>query len=450
MSRTCSLREVLIALKKTVDFAIIKKGDKMPIRGNGIRVGALLLVMALIGVFCFSTWASEPRTSNSGDTDKAALLAIDSGNDNGPGVLEQEQVQPLAKIARKHFPWLVVAVGTVLAGAIIYLAFIKPTKHLLIVEMGAGANGTPAAGKYWYKKGEKVAYNFTCADGYKNLVVFVDDIAASPSAIIVMNRAHKIRVETTQSAEYSLAVNAENGINGSPASGTYSYREGTSVAYNYVLADGYVDLQVKLDNVQVAANGTVKMDRDHVLVVTAGRQYYNLKVTLTAGVTGTPAAGTHGYEPGTRVAYSYALAAGYFNLRVMLDGVQLSAQGSVGMEFDHNLEVSAELIRPANFDVQGRWRIWQTSSTYMFMTQEMIFSGTSAAGKIYRPNSSSYIGEYIVSADQIKFWAYTDYAHSTDFTGTLRNANNMDGPCFRNPCDLPDGVAGTWAAVRVQ
>jgi hypothetical protein len=422
----------------------------MAMHGNGIRVGTLVLVIALAGVFCFSTWAAEPKTNNGADADKTAQLVAGPGNDNGPGVLEQEQTQPLAKIARKHFPWFVVAMGTVLVGAIIYFAFIKPTKHLLIVEMGAGASGTPAAGEYFYKKGAKVAYNFTCADGYKNLTVFVDDIAAVPSSTIVMNRAHRIRVETTLLAEYSLVVNTGNGINGSPAKGTYSCREGSSVAYNYALANGFGDLQVTLDNVQVAANGTVKMDRDHVLLVIAGSQYYSLKVIMTAGVTGTPTAGTHGGTPGTKVAYSYALAAGYFNLRVMLDGRQVTARGSVEMYFDHTLEVSAELIMPPKFDVQGRWRIWQTSSSYMFMTQEIIFSGTSAAGKIYRPGSSSYIGEYIVSADQIIFWASTDYAHSTDFTGTLRDANNMNGPCFRNPCDLPDGVAGTWAAVRVQ
>jgi hypothetical protein len=248
--------------------------------------------------------------------------------------------------------------------------------------------------------------------------------------------------------EYKLSVSKGAGVSGTPVVGTFVCRKGKKVQYSYSHDYGYRNLKVLLDGTEVAASGEFTMDRDHVLASSADEPFYGLTAASTVGVIGAPAAGIHSYTPGARVAFKYALADGYCNLRVILDGVRVAPRGEVVMETDHFLEASAELIKPPQFDVQGKWRV-RAASGYGFDTQEMIFVGTPAAGSIYRPGSSSYLGKYIASGDQIMFWAYTDYAHSTDYWGTLRDANSMDGPHYRNPCDLPDGGPGTWAAVRI-
>ena len=144
------------------------------------------------------------------------------------------------------------------------------------MEVGAGVTGTPAAGKYTYKKGAKIAYNFACADGYKNLTVLVDEKEAATSGTIIMDRAHALKVTATQMTDYSLVVKTDDGIIGSPTAGTYQYREGTSVSYTYTIATGYKDLVVLLDGKMAAVSGTIIMDHSHVLETTAAKldEYY--------------------------------------------------------------------------------------------------------------------------------------------------------------------------------
>jgi hypothetical protein len=171
-------------------------------------------------------------------------------------------------VKKNKFPWFLVACGAVVVGIVVYFVLIKKTNHILVVDIGPGASGTPAAGKYTYKKGEKIAYNFVCADAYKNLTVFIDNIAVAPSGTIVMDRAHGVRVESTELSEYTLYTELSNGISGSPAGGSFRYREGTVVPYQYAAAD--LALVIKLDNVVVPAAGSFVMDKNHVLKITFG------------------------------------------------------------------------------------------------------------------------------------------------------------------------------------
>jgi hypothetical protein len=191
----------------------------------------------------------------------ATVEATKSGNPESSSFEKESGKQEIVK--KNKFPWFLVACGAVVVGIVVYFVLIKKTNHILVVDIGPGASGNPAAGKYTYKKGEKIAYDFTCADGYKNLTVFVDDKIAAAAGTIVMDRAHGVRVETTQLAEYSLAVNVESGINGIPNSGTYKYREGTTVPYQYSFENR--TLTVKLDDISVSQSGSLLMNKDHVL-----------------------------------------------------------------------------------------------------------------------------------------------------------------------------------------
>jgi hypothetical protein len=139
--------------------------------------------------------------------------------------------------------------------------------------------------------------------------------------------------------KYTLTVSLGSGTTGTPAA-TSKFKKDESVPYNYSPQAGYGSLLVKLDGVAVAASGTVKMDKDRTLEVSA-TQEYTLTVTVGEGVTGTPVAGTSTYKKDTAVNYNYSLKSGYSKLSVTLDGAPIAASGTVTMNADHTLAASA-------------------------------------------------------------------------------------------------------------
>jgi hypothetical protein len=95
---------------------------------------------------------------------------------------------------------------------------------------------------------------------------------------------------------------------------------------------------------------------------------YTLTVTLGAGASGTPAA-TAKYKKGEAVAYNYTSLAGYGSLQVTIDGAAVAASGTVTMNGDHTLSVSAKKVAvistrsipspvPYSEDYGG-WHYWE-------------------------------------------------------------------------------------------
>jgi len=90
-------------------------------------------------------------------------------------------------------------------------------------------------------------------------------VAGGVTVVIVLALLLKKKKEK----EYTLTVTRGAGVDGEPANGTYSYKKGTSVHYNYTLQSGYSNFRVQLDNNQVSASGTITMDGNHTLTATA-------------------------------------------------------------------------------------------------------------------------------------------------------------------------------------
>jgi len=67
----------------------------------------------------------------------------------------------------------------------------------------------------------------------------------------------------------TLTVNLGEGAAGEPASGTYQYKKGEVVNYNYRLQDGYSQLSVLLDGAAVSPQGRVTMNGNHRLTASA-------------------------------------------------------------------------------------------------------------------------------------------------------------------------------------
>ena len=67
-----------------------------------------------------------------------------------------------------------------------------------------------------------------------------------------------------------------------------------------------------------------------------------LKVILSVGVTGTPAAGDYTVTVGEEHSYAYSLESGYKTLTVLLDGKTVAASGSFTVSGDHVLQAFSE------------------------------------------------------------------------------------------------------------
>ena len=134
--------------------------------------------------------------------------------------------------------------------------------------------------------------------------------------------------------KHTLTVNLHVGTSGNPAA-TATYKRGTKVSYAYASKAGFDWLQVRLDNVVVPPNGSLTMDRDHTLDVSA-TEYYTLTVNLGAGVSGTPTTSAS-YHRDQVVPYSYSALPGYGTLQVRLDNVVVASSGEVIMSADHTL-----------------------------------------------------------------------------------------------------------------
>jgi hypothetical protein len=240
--------------------------------------------------------------------------------------------------------WVMLVMFVVIISAMACKKSSETDSYILTVTVGQGISGSPATGKTTQQKGDTVSYSYSLQSGYQDLVVTLDGATTiTANGIIIMNGDHTLAVSATPAGNnYTLAVSLGVGTTGTPAA-TASYAPGTAVPYSYSLQSGYQNLVVTFDGtIAVPPSGTITMNGSHTLVVSAtpATNSYALTVSLGAGVTGTPAV-TTSYAHGAVVPWSYSLQSGYTNLVVKLDGATTTASGSVTMNANHALTVSA-------------------------------------------------------------------------------------------------------------
>jgi hypothetical protein len=256
----------------------------------------------------------------------------------GPGkeIKEEQNVIVKEKKKKKKFPWLLVAGAVVVTVAVILL--LKKKKYTLTVTQGEGVEGNPANGTYRYKKGKTVNYSYSLQSGYTDLVVTVDGQEVASSGTIKMDGDHTLSATATKT--YTLNVTKGEGVEGTPDSGSFTYKVGETVDYSYSLHSGYIDLVVTLDGNPVESSGTITMDRSHELIALSTRQF-TLTVSRGVGVNGTPGSGTYLYKSGEKVNYNYSLRSGYTDLVVTLDGKSIESSGTITMDRDHELTATS-------------------------------------------------------------------------------------------------------------
>lgn len=108
---------------------------------------------------------------------------------------------------------------------------------------------------------------------------------------------------------------------------------------------------------------------------------YTLSVTVGEGAEGTPIAGTVEYKKGTVVNYSFTAKTGYKKLSVTLDGAAVSDSGSITMNADHTLSVSA---------TEGIEEQFTSSASSLWRPLNSGF--WSVGGGYYKCNSTTVLG----------------------------------------------------------
>lgn len=240
----------------------------------------------------------------------------------------------------------------------------------------------------------------------------------------------------------TLKVILSVGVTGTPAAGDYTVTVGDERSYAYTLEPGYKTLTVLLDGKTVAASGSFTVSGSHVLqAFSEGNQMYTLAVTVESGATGTPASGTFYHKQGTVVPYSYALASGYVDLKVLVDGVTAAASGNVTMSQDRVIAVTAEKL----FSILGQWQLEESYNDDSDFSVVATFSGTTAKGTVSDSQGGS--GDYVVSGAEVNFTLkFPDVTYEYD--GNFTDENTMTGNCKRYRTS-DSVVSGEWTATRV-
>src|SRR5512145_2748544 len=133
------------------------------------------------------------------------------------------------------------------------------------VMVSKGVTGTPAAGDVTLNVGDTLAYHYALEAGFSKLTVLLDGTEVAASGTITVSGNHVLKAYSDDNLEYKLTVTLKDGVTGTPAAGTYYYKQGTQVAYSYTLQDGFKGLYVLLNGSSTTASGTVTMSKDNVL-----------------------------------------------------------------------------------------------------------------------------------------------------------------------------------------
>jgi hypothetical protein len=226
------------------------------------KPASMLVVIAFTFLLCY--WANQaPAAPAVPAPEKSSAASLEKDNGESTGFIEREESTPAIKKGKK-FPWLIVALVAVAGGAAVYFLVINKKKnYTLTVTVGEGVTGTPAAGASTNKKGTVVSYNYSLQSGYSNLSVTLDGAAVPASGTLTMNANHTLAASSTKT--FVLTVSKGAHVNGTPASGIFSYARGTNIPYSYAPESGYSNLEVKIDNIAAANAGTIAMDANHTL-----------------------------------------------------------------------------------------------------------------------------------------------------------------------------------------
>jgi hypothetical protein len=135
----------------------------------------------------------------------------------------------------------------------------------LTVIVSEGVSGTPQAGLHNLIVGKDIGYSFELDAGYEKLTVLLDGAEVAAAGTVTISGDHELQAYADDNGQFTLTVSLDAGVKGTPAAGTYTYKQGTKVEYAYGLEEGYADLVVELDGTEVESQGSITISGDCTL-----------------------------------------------------------------------------------------------------------------------------------------------------------------------------------------
>lgn len=188
-------------------------------------------------------------------------------------------------------------------------------------DFGDGSTDTGPSPVHVYPNAGTFFWSLVVTDAVNGLVGATGSVTAEP-------RPH-----------HTLTVSVGSGAAGTPATGTYDLVHGDAVPYAYSAAACYENLAVTLDGAAAPSSGTLTMDTDHAISVTATLKTFTITATAGAGGSIGPA-GASAVPCGGSRGYTITANPGYFIQDVRVDGSSVGAVGSytfTGVVADHTI-----------------------------------------------------------------------------------------------------------------
>ena len=198
------------------------------------------------------------------------------------------------------------------------------------VPLTVSFTSTPLGGKptytYDWDFGDGSAHGITQNPSHEYTAVgtFTYKVTVTDSLSNTANATGTVTVSSIPT--YTLTVSIGTGATGTPAT-SGSYQEGTVVNYSYSALSCYGSLQVLLDGSPVSASGTVTMNQNHTLTVSATLNTYT--ITASAGPNGsiTPS-GSVVVNCGASQNFTFTPNSGYIVADVLVDNVSVGHPAS--------------------------------------------------------------------------------------------------------------------------
>lgn len=171
---------------------------------NFQRKSVSLIVLATF-IALLNFWATPaPAATTAGNSE----TAIAQGGSGGPSFIEEEGTPEAFVKKEKKFPWLIVGLGLVAVGIVVYFLVIKKPKYTLNVTLGTGCTGTPAATTK-YKKDTTATYNYSASAGF-GAQVQLDGVEVPASGTIKMDKDHTLTVNAVLDIRGTWFLSATN------------------------------------------------------------------------------------------------------------------------------------------------------------------------------------------------------------------------------------------------
>ncbi len=200
------------------------------------------------------------------------------------------------------------------------------------------SGGTPPYTYQWYVNDTEVSgansssWTFTpTSTGYYLVSLKVAD---DTSAAALSDEAEVTVVLPT----YTLTIMAIAGGVTDPASGTYTYDEGTNVEVTAIPDANYNFAYWDLDGAYNGTNNptTVLMDKNHTLKAIFALVTYTLTITTTTGGTTDPVPDTYTYDDGSSASVQALPSANYMLDHWVLDGSPAGSDNPISVLMDGN------------------------------------------------------------------------------------------------------------------